>query len=461
MALEPLLNRAGELRRLEDAWTQAFRGRPQLALVWGRRRVGKTFLLSHFAAGKRAVFFAATQQAEGVELSRLHETVVRDLGPGIADLSGGGFASWEAALRFLAASARTDPLLVILDEVPYLARSTPGFASIVQSVWDHLPRGTRVMFVLTGSAVGTIESMLGPGGPLRGRPTLALRLDPIGLREAREFLPRLDPARLLEAYAACGGYPLHLRAWDEGVSTRTNLVRLAGRAGGILLEDAAGMLHEELPDLGGYRRILAAIGRGRTRVSEIRSEAGQRIEYALEVLIRAGFVRRALPLGAPRRARPLYEIDDVYLAFWFSVLYSDLAHVEAGQGRAVLARRRSQWERHLGWVFEEQARAHAARLVAAGRLPEDLVVGRWWASSGPPCEIDVLGIQGSRTRLLGEARWQARPLGMRELRVLVAKTKRAPAPADDPLYALWGRSGVEPDVRRGSVLGFDLEDMLE
>jgi len=455
--LEPLLDRELEVRRLEEAWSSAQRGKAQLAILWGRRRVGKTFLLAHFAAGKRAMFFAATQQAEAVELRRLHESIARDLGTTSVELIGGGFTNWEAALRFLAASAREEPLLVILDEVPYLARSTPGFASVVQSTWDHLTRGTRLMLVLTGSSVGTIESMLGAGGALRGRPTLSIRMDPIDLLGARAFLSGLPARQLMEAYAACGGYPLHLKSWDARVSTQTNLLRLAGTAGGILVEDAEGILNEELPDVGGYPRILAAIGRGRTRLSQIANEADQRIEHPLSILQRAGFVRRSVPVGAPRRARPLYELNDTYLAFWFTVLYADLAHVAGGQGRAVLARRKSEWERHLGWVFEEQARAHAARLVGAGELPKDLVVGKWWASTGPPCEIDILGLRGSRAALLGEARWQARPLGMRDLRALQQKAARAPSPIDDPVYALWGRGGADDEVRRAGGLSFDAE----
>jgi hypothetical protein len=86
--------------------------------------------------------------------------------------------------------------------MPYLTRSTAGFASIVQVVWDHLRPGSRLMLILTGSAVGTIRAVLGPGGPLRGRPTLAKRLDPFSAVEARVFLPDLSHARYLEAYAA-------------------------------------------------------------------------------------------------------------------------------------------------------------------------------------------------------------------------------------------------------------------
>lgn len=458
--LDPLLDRETEISRLQEAWTHAQRGQAQLALVWGRRRVGKTFLLAHFAAGKRAIFFAATQQAEAVELRRLQEAVARDLGTTTADLSGGGFGNWEAALRFLVAIAKDEPLLVIIDEVPYLARSTPGFASVVQSIWDHVVRGTRLMLVLTGSSVGTIESMLGAGGALRGRPTLSFRMDPMDLLAARAFLPRLSAARLIEAYAACGGYPLHLKSWDARASTQANQLRLAGTAGGILLEDADGILSEELPDVGGYPRILAAIGRGRTRLTEIANEADQRVEHPLSILQRAGFVRRSVPVGAPRRARPLYQLDDTYLAFWFTVLYADVAHIAGGQGRAVLARRKPEWERHLGWTFEEQARAHAARLVATGQLPDDLVIGKWWASTGQPCEIDVLGLRGSRTALIGEARWQARPLGVRDLSALQHKISRAPNPIGDPVHALWGRAGGDNDVKLAGALAFDAEAML-
>ena len=200
--LAPLVNRAAELRRLNAAWQRATEGIPQLLVVWGRRRVGKTFLLSHFAEGKRAVFFGATQQAEAIELRRLTEVSGRDLGDQAAHLAGGGLPTWEAALQFFSAVAQEHPLLVILDEVPCLARSTPGFASIVQVVWDHLRPGTRLVLVLTGSAVGVMEEILGAGGALRGRPTLSLPLAPVDLYRSSRVSSRSSGRRL--AASVCG-----------------------------------------------------------------------------------------------------------------------------------------------------------------------------------------------------------------------------------------------------------------
>ena len=95
-----------------------------------------------------------------------------------------------------------------------------------------------------------------------------------------------------------------------------------------------------------------------------------------------------------------------------------------------------------------------------GDLPSDLVVGRWWTSSGEPCEVDVLGLRGNRAHLLGEARWQQSPLDGRDLEVLRRKVTRVPQPAEAPVYALWGRGGVRPEVRQAGGLGFDVEDVL-
>ena len=221
------------------------------------------------------------------------------------------------------------------------------------------------------------------------------------------------------------------------------------------------MLAEELPYGGGYARILAAVGRGRTHFGEIAAESDQRVERPIEILIRAGLLAKTLPVGAPRGARSSYELADPYLAFWFGVLYSEIPQIEAGQGRAVMRRRAPEWQRHLGAVFEQTARARAQRLAARGELPEDLVLGRWWAARGEPCEVDVLGLRGARTALLGEARWQARPLGRRDLARLEAKLARVPRPLDEPLLVLWGRAGADESVTRDGALAFSVRDMLE
>lgn len=438
--MRQLIGRDRELADLDGAWQRARAGRPQLAVLWGRRRVGKTFLLTHFAEGKRAVYFTATRQDSSErQLSRLAERIREQLGSAADDLLAAPFRDWEAAFRFLIRLAETDPLLVVIDEAPRLLSSEPDFADLVSAVWENRVRTQRLMLVLTGSAVSVMEQMLGAQGGLHRRAALECRLDPFPVPEARSFLPSIPAADFFIAYAVCGGYPLHLDQWEESLPVEDNLQRLAYDPAGLLVRDAMDILGEDLDWRGGYERVLAAIGYGARRRSRIAGRAQQRIDYTLERLYRAGYVRRVVPLGQPT-ADPLYEIADTYLAFWFGVLRDDVDLIEGGQGGAVRRRTRERLQQHIGRVFEGACRDHAARLVRDRALPEDMIIGRWWRDE--TAEVDVLGMIGDRTTLLGECRWQADPLTARDLTELHRKIAYVPDPGDDVSLAFWTRSGV-------------------
>jgi hypothetical protein len=457
-----VIGRSAELAELAAAWQRAGAGEPQLVVLWGRRRVGKTYLLTHFAQGRRAVYFTATRQdSEQRQLSRFADRIREQLGGEVSDLVPSGFAGWEAALRFLVKLAERTPLLLVLDEAPRLVTGRSDFADLVSAVWENHVRDHRLMLVLTGSAVAVMEEMLGPHGGLHRRASVEQRMDPFPLVDARAFVPDLPPEAVVEAYAACGGYPLHLRRWRADRSTADNLRELAFTPGGLLLRDAPDILSEDLDWRGGYERVLTAMAGGARRRSRIAGRAQQRIDYTLDRLRRAGYVRAVHPVGMGGVPDPLYEIADGYLAYWFAVLRDDADLIEGGQGGAVQQRTDGRWQRHLAWVFEAEARAHAQRLVAAGELPADTVVGRWWQDE--TAEIDVLALSGDRPVLVGECRWQARELTERDLAELRRRAARLPAPADltGTGYAFWSRGGPsEALTRHPDVRTFTPADML-
>jgi len=435
-----LIGRDPELAELGTAWSRAQLGVAQLAVVWGRRRVGKTFLLTHFAEGKRAVYFTATRQDSSErQLARLTDRIREQLGGEVEDLLAAPFQDWEAAIRFLVRLAGSAPLLVVIDEAPRLLASQPDFADLVSAVWENRVRGQQLMLVLTGSAVSVMEQMLGAQGGLHRRAALELRLDPFAVREARAFLPGIPAADFLMAYAVCGGYPLHLGQWDQASDVEVNLRRLAYQPAGILVRDAMDIIGEDLDWRGGYERVLAAIGFGSRRRSRIAGRAQQRIDYTLERLRRAGYVRRVVPIGTAS-ADPLYEIADTYLAFWFGVLRDDVDLIEGGQGAAVRQRTAARLEQHLARVFEGACRDHAALLAGNRELPGDMIIGRWWRDE--TAEIDVVGLSGERTALLGECRWQTAPLASRDLLELQRKISYVPEPADDVRLMFWTRTGA-------------------
>ncbi|MBV8527939.1 MAG: ATP-binding protein [Candidatus Dormibacteraeota bacterium] len=450
-----LLGRRPELLRLEEAWRRACQGRPQLVIVDGRRRVGKTYLLAGFAAGKPAIWYGATHESTEAELARLARAVRVQSGRQVDSPAALSWGNWRQAVRFLGVLAEESPLLVVLDGYDRLLRSDPLAAEAAAYFAQDVPPGSRLMLVL----VGPQPDLMTRDVPDREGP-VSVHVEPFDAATARRFLPRLSPSDFLEAYAACGGYPLHLMQWEEDATTEENLLRLAGTTGGVLLDDAEALLREQLPDAIGYTRILAAVGRMQTRYSEILGAVAQRIEHPLEVLVRSGLLRRSVPVGAEPSGRAAeYEFNDTYLAFWFSVLYPSVPDIEAGGGQRALQRAQPAWAHHVERVFQEVARDHARRLTCSGGMPADLIVGRWWSAARDQA-VDVLGLQGGRSLLVGRARWLERPLGHDELSVVQGFLRHVPKPAASPLLALWGRHGVSTAVR-SAALGFDVAEALE
>jgi uncharacterized protein len=444
-------------------------GEPRLVAVLGRRQVGKTFLLRHVVEkvrgrGLRAVFATGLRSAsERQQLDHVTDSIRSDMGDtGIESaFVPERFESWVSVLRWATTTARQQPLLMVLDEVPWFVDSTPVLPSLIQQAWDDVRLDSTpppLLLVLCGSAVAAMKALVDGSGPLYGRTAAELEMRPFDLRAASELLPGLDAAALIEAYAACGGYPLHLRAWDQHARTQENLLRLAAQPGGLLLRSGERLI-VDLPQAGGYRRTLHAIGSGDHRRADVARSAAQRIDQPLDLLLRSSLVRHRRPLGAPDRFPGIYEIDDVYLRFWYEMCWADQGLIEGGGGEAVLERRLGRWQRHLGWVFEELAREHAVRLSATGELPDGLY-GEWWTDRGGQAQIDVLGIDGGRTVMAGEVRWDKRPLGARDVADLLRKVGRAPDPVPEPVLAFWSRGGVRDEVAADGVVSFTPDDVL-
>lgn len=461
--LRPLRERDTEQRELRDAFRVALSGRPQLVVISGPRRVGKTLLVRHALEAAShtmtTVYFEATQAGAPEQLRRFHQALGAAL-PSSALPPGSAPRTWEEALGLAAFAARSVPLVVAIDEATYLMASTPGFSSMVQAVWDAIDveaAPPRLALVLTGSAMGLIDEALSGQGALFRRPTLARRIEPFNAAEAYRFTGRPDPTALFEAYAACGGYPLHLDTWDFTQATGENLLRLAASPGGILLEGGALVLAGMRES---YRQVLMAVGQGRSKTSEIANETGARSERGIEALLRARIVQAARPLGAPAQARAIYRVEDPYLRFWFRVLANHVQSIESGQGSQVLRHVEGAWQEQLGWAFEVAARLHAAGLAEAGVLPAGTLTGEWWTTSGQPTQVDVLGLLDHRSVALGEVRWQARPLGRSDLDGLAVKLRLVPNPVAQPTLLLWGRHGIRDGLSVGTVRGFDLADVL-
>lgn len=439
------VNRTAELAALRDWWDEGANGR--IALVWGRRRVGKTALLSAFANGRRTVFHTAAGRAAPDELRILSRAAAGALHGGLRDLQARPFVDWDDALESLAAGAAGEPLLLVLDEFPELLDSSPELPSVIRAFWDRAREQTKLRIMLCGSAVRVMRAMQEERQPLYGRIDLSLAVHPFSPSEAAELLRGLTPADRALVWGIVGGVPLYLTWWKQERSVRSNLERLVCSPGGRLLDEGGLVLATEgdMGDLG--QRVLRAIAAGRTKHGEIAQAVGAEPARTLQRLIELRLVEPVVPvtLAGRRTRKRIYRIADNFLAFWLGIVEPYSSEIERGLGKTILHPLLERLDDHMGERWEEAFRAHLRRIAASGELGSDIVrIGAFWTDN-PSVEIDAVALAGRTEQavLAGEAKWSRRVDGRRAVHDLQQKTSALPRVAPEIRYAVCARQQIE------------------
>ena len=350
----------------------ADRGRPELFVLYGRRRVGKTELLQQFCEGRRAVYFQAAQLREKDNLRAYRDALADGLGESIAAVE---LPDWEAALEFTCERAADERLVVVIDEFPYLCEANKGLPSVLQRFWDRKGKASSLMLVLCGSQVSFMEDqVLSERSPLFGRRTAQKRLQPLAPPDTLGFFPRWSVEERLLAFSVLGGMPAYLRRFDDGRSLRENLLQEVLRPEGYLFEEVQFLLRNELSSPTTYNSILTAVARGDRKVGDVALTVGVDSTTAnkyLSVLRDLGLVERRVPITDPdplRSRRGSYHISDRFVAFHFRHVQPSVTLINAGRGARVLE---ESVEPDFDHLFDEarlefvldHLRRHAAELV--------------------------------------------------------------------------------------------------
>ena len=408
------VGREHELQALERLFD---RGKFQMAVVYGRRRVGKTALLDEFSRDKRTLFFTAQQKSNAINLQSFSRTVYRFFG---LPESAGAFATWGDGLRFIAERARGgEPFVFVFDEFPYAAQAEPSLSSTFQIAVDHDFKGTNVCMVLCGSNEGFMEGkVLGRKSPLYGRRNAQIKLKPFDYYDAARMMPACAPARRVELYALFGGTPYYLEQIDAGEPLDENVRRLFFDISGVLYAEPQMLLRQELREPALYSSVLDAVAAGATTPKAVAERSGVdegSVGKYLATLVGLGIVEKAVPFGdGPRSRKGIYRIQDPYFAFWYRFVSPHIGAIEAGAGEAV-ARMASgpSLATYVGRQFETVCRQWLMRENRRGRLPFlASEFGAWWGTDPTvreQADIDVIAADPlSKAAVFGECKWRER-----------------------------------------------------
>ncbi len=422
------VDRIEEMRRLDRLMASREGG---LAVVYGRRRIGKTRLLLEWSARHGGLYTVADQSTAKIQRRYFAEAAARYL-PGFADVD---YRDWRGLLERLARGAAAAGLRgpFIFDELPYLVTVSPELPSVLQRWIDHEAKSAGLVVAVAGSSQRMMQGLvLSHDAPLFGRAREILALEPIEATYLHQVFEPDDGIELVQLYATWGGVPRYWElAADTGGSLPERIDRLVLDPMGPLHREPDRLLLEEVPSAMETRPILDAIGAGVHRVSEIGGRLGRpatSMSRPLERLVEIGLVRREVPFGESEKKtkRALYKIVDPFSRLWFRVVAPHRG-VLAASPRAIRRQILERFWRDLAaQAWEELCRLQLARLgeIAGGPWGP---ASRWWRGSQPEWDVVSSSLAGDRL-LLGEAKWSSAPVTPRKLQHLARGLATRPAP---------------------------------
>ena len=470
--------RKRELQALEHFYNTTEAG---LMILFGRRRVGKTSLLTHFIE-KRLLsggfYWMATTHNSAYQLRDFSQALFRydprfSAAPSI-DFS---FPNWEAAFNHLAEVVAhfPDPQLVVIDEFTYLVRNDPALTSLLQKLWDHrLSKIANLRLVLTGSLVGMMErEVISYQAPLYGRATSLLRLRPLPYAALIELFPERQADERVAIYATTGGIPAYLNLFTRTKSFVSALKNECMIPGSIMLGDPAIIMHEQLKEPQSYETILSAIANGYHKWGEIARMAGiteTSLSHYMSILEELELIERRDPVFAsPSGKKGQYYVRDHFLQFYYRFLVPHLAKIDRGYLDVAIDQIYQDLRAFIGtYTFEELCREWTLAAGVTGQLSFDPdIVGSYWQMyRGQGVQLDVVaGNQREKKLLIGEAKWGKDNISRVILTDLIRRSQRMPQVAEgwQVQYALFSREGFTEATtelaKELHVLLINLKDM--
>ena len=400
----------------------------EFAVIYGRRRVGKTALINHFIDNKEAIYFMGVESNEKQNLENFSKSII-EYSSGIeAETS---FLSFQAALEYVFKLAEKKRFILAIDEYPYVARSSKSLASTLQLLIDKYKDTSQLMLILCGSSMSYMEDeVLAYKSPLYGRRTAQMKIQPFSFEETCRCFKNFSDEDKALAYGIVGGTPQYLLQIDDRLSIEDNIKNTYLNPISFLYEEPTNLLKQEVREPAIYTAIITAIAVGASRMSDISNKVGEDSNICanyLKSLINLGIVKKETPYGEKTSRKSIYSIEDNMFRFWYRFVPNNNSVIMRGAADIVYRRIEPQLSEYMGTVFEEICKQYLWKLLLNGNSPVEFSeLGRWWGKNPiekKQTEIDIMGEQDKKTALFGECKWTNEKVDLGVLETLIKRSK--------------------------------------
>ncbi len=423
--MEQFINRYQELEFLQSEYEKK---ESSLVVLYGRRRIGKTALITEFGKNKKMLYFLATEESENENRDQFKDLVADYTDNEL--LKSAKVDNWSIIFDTLVKYPTRDKKLIVLDEFQYIGKTNPAFPSIFQKIWDTILKDKDVMVILCGSLTSLMEAQtLAYSSPLYGRRTGQIKLKQIPFQHYHEFFPDKNEKELIEYYSITGGVPKYIELFSDYGDIYTAIGNNVLSKQSFLYEEPVFLMQREVSEIGSYFSIIKAIAAGNHKLGNMATVLELKptgLTKYLKTLIDLDILERQVPITEdnPKKSKKgLYYIKDHFIEFWFKFVYPNQSFIETDNVDLVMSRIKNNLvSSHIAYVYESICREKIWHLNTEQTLPFCFdKVGRWWDNHS---EIDIVACNSSgQDILLGECKYTNEPMDVDIFYALQEKKK--------------------------------------
>ena len=472
------IGRERELKSLNEVYSKAGFG---MTIIYGRRRVGKSYLITEFIKDKKAIFYTATKVGAERNLELFSKQVLDVLDPEYSDAT---FPSIESVLDILTRklSETDEKIILVIDELPYWAEKDEAILSILQKYIDTKWLDKNLMLILCGSALSFMEKkVLSEKSPVFGRRGAQIKLEAFNYRDSALFVPDYSPEDKAICYGVTGGVAKYLSLFDPKKSLDDNIKRLFFNTDGYLFEETKNLLTQEFADVTLVNNVIEQVASGENALNIIASKVKEKdptVLYSLEKLIDVGLVEKKKCITEEKnRKKTQYVLKDHMFKFWYEFIPKAISVIEMGQGELYYEKAvKPKLHEFMGSVFEEMCRYYTLEQGIQGAFGSFLTkTGTWWGveqlqdAEGKwyqqATDIDVVGISTiDKTAVIGECKFKNEKIDKGIYETLIGRARLISGKYNITKYLLFSLSGFTDwfnDIDKTNLVLITVDDMYK